>query len=699
MSAIPDYHALKIASVIIGPTIILTFITAVLYDIIKKMIKKCVSKRKGSDLDNNATSIDIRIMIYIDLFIILLHMIASGFNASFSKNDEDCELFTRICLSIFHIQRCLMYAIFVRRIQVIFNDTVFALSSFHTYLLYGIIAIYTSIPFVIYISWGSVIDITYNPQTSTCFLNWTVPIYYFSMAVTDIFIAIYCLYLFVYPLWKLIKSQQEKKISCKLYVVMIKYSILYISSIGSAIIYIMLSYFNQFGYNYSIFDGLINGMILIFLHPIHNKAYKRICCLFHLLCIIILDAPKEYMDEQSKYEEQSHRSSGHSKAKSPSSPSLPRMTTDSQYYYPKVTSLNTAISNVSVRSTTITSLNTGRSDTFPTGPNIKSEGRTHVKQQTTNNNKKEYSQVAQQLTDRNTRSNSLPSRDRFPNRPKLTLSVSPPLYEVPEITDDSTKKSNRSNRSNRSNSNRVDSIINKSPSVKTVNVAIDIREIMKQRARKKFSVTDDNDDDLPTTEISHFPTTETIQGYDGPLATLNDEITELSTSEEHKNDIFSIQSASSPYMKALQNHISISDENLENRMNGQNSSNSNNNNDEREESSTSTSESTEIILDIEHVHDIVTNKSNDGQIEMEIVTSDIVDDGLENVINAHELSPVVDVIMEEVEDRLYVRNSLNVNSLTLNLDSFKSTSGYSTEELQQTRSNTLKFINYESTQL
>mgnify|MGYP006249624101 CR=1 FL=1 len=32
-------------------------------------------------------------------------------------------------------------------------------------------------------------------------------------------------------------------------------------------------------------DGLINGMMLILLHPLHNILYKGICCLCHKSCI------------------------------------------------------------------------------------------------------------------------------------------------------------------------------------------------------------------------------------------------------------------------------------------------------------------------------------------------------------------------------------------------------------------------------
>eukprot|EP00483_Globobulimina_turgida_P005724 UN05734 len=72
---------------------------------------------------------------------------------------------------------------------------------------------------------------------------------------------------------------------------MIKYSVLYSLSIFSCCVLIILSYNLPFGYNYSIIDGFINGIILILLHPIHNKLYKNsVCCCLHWLCIIILDA-------------------------------------------------------------------------------------------------------------------------------------------------------------------------------------------------------------------------------------------------------------------------------------------------------------------------------------------------------------------------------------------------------------------------
>merc|ERR1711920_95998 len=105
------------------------------------------------------------------------------------------------------------------------------------------------------------------------------------MSCLDSSISFICLFLFIYPLHKLLQHQTDKEIKNQLYNVMIKYSILYSTAICSSFSFVISCYFLPFGYNYAMIDGLINGMMLILLHPLHNACYKRICGVMHKCCI------------------------------------------------------------------------------------------------------------------------------------------------------------------------------------------------------------------------------------------------------------------------------------------------------------------------------------------------------------------------------------------------------------------------------
>eukprot|EP01084_Bolivina_argentea_P142812 250851_1 len=274
---------------LLGLCLILIFTTLITYDITKKVVER-LAKDPNEESEN--TSIDIRLMIYTDLFLILIHEILLSFNFIFASNEKQCSSLTKYGLFLFHIIRCLMYLIFVRRISVIYGDTIFALSRLHQHILYFVIALY-SIPYISYTNWFF-IDTYYDKQFG-CVIKYNSlnnKIYFFINDFLEILIPIYCLYLFIFPLCKLISKQENKQLSYKLHNVMIKYFVLYSLSIFSCIILIIFTFNFSFGYNYSLIDGFINGIILILLHPTHNKLYKNyICCCIHSFCIIIFNAP------------------------------------------------------------------------------------------------------------------------------------------------------------------------------------------------------------------------------------------------------------------------------------------------------------------------------------------------------------------------------------------------------------------------
>lgn len=184
---------------------------------------------------------------------------------------------------------------------MIYSNTLFKLPYYHIINLYAGIALY-SIPYLIYVDWF-LIETRFDPEFG-CTLH---PISLSSLLlvltiILHTLIAIYSLYLFVFPLHHLIQLQDSfnnSHVSGKLYLVMIKYSILYSCSIFSGLILLVLSMTSPIGYTYSLISSLTNGIVLILLHPIQNKLYKNLCCCAHTLCAIVWGAPRDVIFNRS----------------------------------------------------------------------------------------------------------------------------------------------------------------------------------------------------------------------------------------------------------------------------------------------------------------------------------------------------------------------------------------------------------------
>mmetsp|Transcript_61723 Transcript_61723/g.98357 ORF Transcript_61723/g.98357 Transcript_61723/m.98357 type:complete len:548 (-) Transcript_61723:157-1800(-) len=276
--------------------IICSFVLVLVYDIAKKWRKEHKIKTRNGDDEGEHTSMDLRAMISINLLLMLMHQLLTFANSVLPSISTECVLITKICMLTYHISRCLLYLIFARRIQVIFCDTVFALKTTHFLILYTTILLY-SVPYIFYLNW-SILDVhtslNNNRQCVMRYKSDTLSSFGFlSIAILDIFISVYCFLLFICPLVRLIAQQDDKQISFKLYQLVIKYCILYSSSICSCISFYLFSYFLPFGYNYSVIDTFLNGLILILLHPIHNTLYKSICCACHSFCALLCNAPKK----------------------------------------------------------------------------------------------------------------------------------------------------------------------------------------------------------------------------------------------------------------------------------------------------------------------------------------------------------------------------------------------------------------------
>merc|ERR1719410_2587570 len=91
-------------------------------------------------------------LIYINVIVTWLHIPTIVTRLAFAQTDEACDMIAKIGTVVFHISRCSLYVVLIRRLQVSYKDSIHQLSKCQTISLYTIIALYF-FPYVFYIDW------------------------------------------------------------------------------------------------------------------------------------------------------------------------------------------------------------------------------------------------------------------------------------------------------------------------------------------------------------------------------------------------------------------------------------------------------------------------------------------------------------------------------------------------------------------
>eukprot|EP01083_Nonionella_stella_P139742 426933_1 len=288
-------------SITTGCLIALIFLIAMIIHILKKYLKE--RKMRKDSLESTQPSTHITTLVYFELFTIFGVIVCATVAMTYSYNTNDCRIIAPIWFALFHSSRCILYFIFIRRISVVYTDTIFAFNKLHETIAYILITIYLiiyiSLPFIVaYIPYAhsilSPLTVEYSVQYGCMFehkpLSITASI---TSSLFNILMIIYALRLFVHPLRALIKLHPDEQTSGQLYVVVIKYCILHACLIVSAIAFIVACLIFPFGFRYSVVDAFMNGMVLMLLDPIHNKVYKKLCYLPHLFCKDCICTPRK----------------------------------------------------------------------------------------------------------------------------------------------------------------------------------------------------------------------------------------------------------------------------------------------------------------------------------------------------------------------------------------------------------------------
>eukprot|EP01084_Bolivina_argentea_P308591 533653_1 len=291
---VTDHDILNYIGASIGITLTVLLSIIIAYDI----DTKCTRTVDGHSDESKK---EMKILIYVNVISTLMHMIAVILGVLVTKNDISCRWRARLAVVVFHISRCSLFVIFVRRIQIAYDHPIFRLNRIHFYLLYAIIAVYF-FPYVLYIDWTTV-DSTYHKEFDGCFTTFTPGIVVIIVFLLDIILSMYCLILFIRPLVKMAKTRDsnnnnEDNHSLTLYYIITKYAVLSTLATVSSIIYPVLLLAFGWGYMYGFIDDFINAIVVLLLHPIHEKYYMKICGLFHGCCMLTFKLKKKIIEQQ-----------------------------------------------------------------------------------------------------------------------------------------------------------------------------------------------------------------------------------------------------------------------------------------------------------------------------------------------------------------------------------------------------------------
>jgi len=209
-----------------------------------------------------------------------------------SLSTADCERVTRITLFLSHSLVTLFYVIFLRRVQIIYCETVYALRRCHSFALYASVAVY-SIPFVGYVdifALGTRFDASFGCTivADSAKSQWA----WMASLLFPAVLGAYALRMFVRPLRALVGKQKDIQV----YRVIIKYVVLFSATIISSLLMALCAWlFPTAHISMAAVHSLLIGWVLILLHPVHNATYKVLCCAPNLCCAVLCRAPG--MDE------------------------------------------------------------------------------------------------------------------------------------------------------------------------------------------------------------------------------------------------------------------------------------------------------------------------------------------------------------------------------------------------------------------
>eukprot|EP01083_Nonionella_stella_P100957 285526_1 len=285
---------------VISFALTVVFIIAIILDMIGQTSCACcyLCSDETNEKKESSKARHIMCLVSTDLLITLCLIMCGTSVIIFPSYDLTCNSITRIWFILFHLNRCMLYVIFLHKMVIMYKDTIIPFNiNTHKSIIYAMIIIYCILyliiplatSYILYIDFIS-LQTTYTARDGCVFYDtnhWFT--FEYTSSIFHILMIIYLLHLFINPLRQLVAIQGEtgnKQMTYSLDAVMVKYGILHSMSIISGILLIIFCVLFPSGYDYTVMDAFANGIILLLLSPIHNTVYKYLCCILHPFCMV-----------------------------------------------------------------------------------------------------------------------------------------------------------------------------------------------------------------------------------------------------------------------------------------------------------------------------------------------------------------------------------------------------------------------------
>eukprot|EP01084_Bolivina_argentea_P151475 264378_1 len=186
---------------------------------------------------------------------------------------SDCGLFTNVAVIWWHCAKYSMYYIFLLRLKIAFDGSAYEYKK----ILYGL-TIFLAVSWIFAI-FGAITEIygeyIYVPSEDSYWCQCHLALFGVVIAgVGDMLFSVFCLVLFIKPLFKILKSTQDDDTELENFV--IKYFLLTFIAISSTAIWTVLAMLFQLGSLAGI-DMCINGMCILLMDKSYKRYYALLC--------------------------------------------------------------------------------------------------------------------------------------------------------------------------------------------------------------------------------------------------------------------------------------------------------------------------------------------------------------------------------------------------------------------------------------
>jgi len=278
---------------IAGLVITSIFALCVTYDVVLKLAMNCRKNKNDASSDcepGQNTTLDLQTLIsaFLTLSFGTLCVITFTLLTVSLHSPSQTSFLVTVSFCAFHLSRCAFHSVFVRRTQIIYGDTVFALTRYRVLALCVCIVVYAlTVPYTLFTRNRDIVDGHISLAVSAKSAETVIC----ASSALHIAMMAYSLFLLLSPLRLLMRHQNDRRTvtADKLSHVVSKYTVLCSCSILSAVVLIITASLSSQPLILicTLMDCFVSALCVVLLDPVHNRIYRVSCCCLHRMCLSV----------------------------------------------------------------------------------------------------------------------------------------------------------------------------------------------------------------------------------------------------------------------------------------------------------------------------------------------------------------------------------------------------------------------------